>query len=264
MADFKTHLAVGSAVSGAVAIGCLVAGIATPKEVAVYFCAGTIGGVLPDIDSDHATPVRLLFDFLALVLAFLAVFNKSDTYSIVELLCLWIVVDVTIRYVPYRIFAAFTVHRGIFHSLLAAIFFWFLTTAAAFHLFGLNTLSAWLVGCFVALGYVVHLLLDEIYSVDITGVAIKRSFGTALKFASFANWKTSIALGAVTVVLFFMATPTPHPFLQAMGSKQTYESLQARLLPKDRWFNLDYPRRAASMDRVGGLASQAQAGAPRE
>lgn len=263
MADFKTHLAVGSTVSGVVAIGCLVAGIATPKEVAVLFCAGTIGGVLPDIDSDYAVPVRLLFDFLAIVLAFLTVFSKSDSYSIIELVCLWIVVDVTIRYVPYKIFTKFTVHRGIFHSLLAAIFFWFLTTAAAFHMFGLEAMGAWLVGGFVALGYVVHLLLDELYSVDLAGANIKRSFGTAIKFASFANWKTSFALGTVTVLLFFMATPAPDAFLQTIASKRTYESLQVRLLPKERWFNFEYPRSAASA-RAGGLAGQAQAASPRE
>jgi membrane-bound metal-dependent hydrolase YbcI (DUF457 family) len=258
MADFKTHLAVGSTVSGVVAIGCLVAGIATPKEVAVLFCAGTIGGVLPDIDSDHATPVRLLFDFLAIVIAFLTVFSRSEAFSIVELVCLWIIVDVTIRYVPYKIFAKFTVHRGIFHSLLAAIFFGFLTTAAASRLFGLDAQSAWLVGSFVSLGYVTHLLLDEIYSVDLMGANIKQSFGTAIKFASFKNWKASIALGAATVALFFMATPAPDLFLRTMASKRTYESIQARLLPKDRWFNFEFPRMPASPDRVGGLTSPAQ------
>jgi hypothetical protein len=54
MADFKTHLVVASTLSGVLAIGTLVAGVATPKETLVYFCAGTIGGVLPDLDSDHA------------------------------------------------------------------------------------------------------------------------------------------------------------------------------------------------------------------
>ena len=36
-------------------------------------------------------------------------------------------------------------------------------------------------GLFVSVGYVIHLVLDEIYSVDLTGARVKRSFGTALK-----------------------------------------------------------------------------------
>ena len=33
-------------------------------------------------------------------------------------------------------------------------------------------------------GYLIHLILDEIYSVDITGRKIKKSFGSALKICS--------------------------------------------------------------------------------
>jgi len=242
MADFKTHVAVASTASGVLAIGCLVAGVATPKEVVLYFCAGTIGGVLPDIDSDHTIPVQILFSVLAVILAFMSVFNKADTYSIVELSCLWILVYLLVRHVIYKIFAKFTVHRGIFHSQLAAIFFLFLSAAMAYHLFGLGSVTAWLVGCFVALGYMIHLLLDEIYSVDITGARVKKSFGTALKFASAAELKTSVALGAATVLLFFLAAPALSDFLHTVGNQQTYASLQARFLPKDRWFNFPYPR----------------------
>lgn len=242
MADFKTHLIVASTLSGVLAIGTLVAGVATPKETLVYFAAGTIGGVLPDLDSDHALPVQILFGLLATVLAFLSVFVKAETYSIVELICVWAAVFFIIRYVPYRIFIHFTRHRGIFHSLLAALFFGLFSTAIAYHLFNLNTLTAWLTGCFVAIGYVIHLTLDEIYSVDVTGAKIKKSFGTALKFAS-ANYKTTTALSVATVLVFFVATPTLDTFLQTVGNGRIYASFHDRFLPKDRWFNISFPGR---------------------
>jgi len=250
MADFRTHLAVASTVSGVIAIGGMVAGVATPKEVVLFFCAGTIGGVLPDIDSDHTIPVQILFSVLSVALAFMSVFSKADTYSVVELSCLWILVHLFVRHVLYKIFAKFTVHRGIFHSQLAAIFFLFLSAAAAYHMFGLSTVSAWLVGCFVALGYMIHLLLDEIYSVDITGARIKKSFGTALKFASVQEFKTSAALGIATVALFFLATPAVSDFAHTLGSQQIYASLHERFLPKDRWFNIPY-RRVESASQGG-------------
>ena len=255
MADFRTHLAVASTVSGVIAIGCLVAGVATPKEVVLYFCAGSIGGILPDIDSDHTIPVQILFSVLSVVLAFMSVFSKADTYSVVELVCLWIVVHLFVRHVLYKIFAKFTVHRGIFHSQLAAIFFLLLSAAAAYHLFGLDTVSAWLVGCFVMLGYLIHLVLDEIYSVDLTGARVKKSFGTALKFASTAELRTSLALGTATVLLFFLATPAVSDFVQTVGNQRTYESLHARFLPREHWFNIPYPGRVEAAGRRDDPAS---------
>src|SRR5206468_4030953 len=197
-------------------------------------------------DSDHTIPVQILFSFLSVALAFMSVFSKADTYSLVELSCLWILVHLFVRHVLYKIFAKFTVHRGIFHSQLAAVFFLFLSAAAGYHLFGLSTVSAWLVGCFVALGYMIHLLLDEIYSVDITGARIKKSFGTALKFASLDELKISLALGAVTVALFFTATPALSDFVHALGSQGAYASLHERFLPKDRWFSISFPRHVDS------------------
>jgi hypothetical protein len=252
MADFKTHLAAASTVSGVLAIGCLVAGVATPKEVVLYFCAGTIGGVLPDIDSDHTIPVQILFSVLAVALAFMSVFNKADTYSVVELSCLWILVFLFVRYGLYKIFAKFTVHRGIFHSQLAALFFLLLSAAAAYHLFGLGAVSAWLVGFFVAIGYMIHLLLDEIYSVDITGAKVKKSFGTALKLASVTEPKTSLALGTAATLLFFLGTPALSDLVQTLGNQRTFASLQARLLPKDRWFNIPYPGRVETAGQSDG------------
>lgn len=250
MADFKTHLGVASTVSGVLAIGAMVAGVATPKEVVLFFCAGTIGGVLPDIDSDHTIPVQILFSVLAVGLAFMSVFSRADTFSVIELSCMWILVYLFVRYGLYKIFAKFTVHRGIFHSQLAALFFLLLSAATAYHLFGLDTVSAWLLGCFVALGYMIHLLLDEIYSVDITGAKIKKSFGTALKFASTAELKTSLALGSATVILFVLASPGLSDFVQTLGNQRAYASLHDRFLPKDRWFNLPYPRRVESAGRT--------------
>jgi hypothetical protein len=248
MADFRTHVAVASTVSGVIAIGGMVAGVATPKEVVLFFCAGTIGGVLPDVDSDHTIPVQILFSFLSVALAFMSVFSRADTFSVVELSCLWILVHLFVRHVLYKIFAKFTVHRGIFHSQLAAIFFLLVSAAGAYHLFGLATTAAWLVGCFVALGYMIHLLLDEIYSVDITGARLKKSFGTALKFASMDQLKTSTALAIATVAVFFLAAPAVSDFALALGNKQTYATLHERFLPKDRWFNIPYRRVESASD----------------
>jgi hypothetical protein len=238
MANFKTHLSVASTLSGVLAIGCLEAGIAAPKEVAMYFAAGSMGGILPDIDSDHSTPTQIIFSVFAVVLAFLTVFSQAGAYSIVELSLLWLFVHAAIRYVACRLFARFTVHRGIFHSLLAALFFWFLTTAVTYHVFALSPFHAWLTGGFVGLGYVIHLGLDELYSVDLMGASIKRSFGTALKVVSFTDIKATLFLGLATVCLLYFATPQYDTLLHTFGNWRIYNNIQQKLLPKDRWFHL--------------------------
>jgi hypothetical protein len=140
--------------------------------------------------------------------------------------------------VASKIFAKFTVHRGIFHSLLAALFFWFLTTAVTYHVFGLSPFNAWLTGCFVGLGYVLHLLLDELYSVDLMGASVKRSFGTAVKVVSFTHMKATLLLGLATLCLWYFATPQYDVFLHTLGNWRIYHNIQHKLLPRDRWFPL--------------------------
>ena len=46
-------------------------------------------------------------------------------------------------------------------------------------------------GLFVLIGFIIHLVLDEIYSVDVEGAVIKKSFGTALKLFDYHSWRAS-------------------------------------------------------------------------
>src|SRR5215510_16226370 len=156
MANFKTHVSVAAALSGCLATGFLEVGIATPKDVWLYFTLGTLGGLLPDIDAHNSIPGRMLFSFFAMVVAFVALFSRANVYSIVELSILWMVTYVVVRYIIFQMFAKLTVHRGIFHSILAAVFFGFLTTNMSYYFFGINALNSWICGLFVFIGYLIH------------------------------------------------------------------------------------------------------------
>jgi len=236
MANFKTHLAVAAACSGVMATGFLEAGVAAPRDVGLYFVMGTLGGILPDIDADHSVPGRMMFSFFALVIAFLTLFSRAGVYSIAELSILWAVTYVVVRYVIFLMFARLSVHRGVFHSLLAAAFFGLLTTSLAYHLFRLSTLGAWMSGMFVSVGYMIHLVLDEVYSVDLTGARVKRSFGTALKLIS-SNVKTTGLLVLATMLVFY-TTPSADRFVRTVLNFDTYKSIKGQLLPKAGWFKL--------------------------
>jgi membrane-bound metal-dependent hydrolase YbcI (DUF457 family) len=141
-----------------------------------------------------------------------------------------------VRYIIFQMFAKLTVHRGIFHSILAAIFFCFLTTDISYYLFSLNALNAWVAGLFVFIGYLIHLILDEMYSVDLIGTKIKKSFGTALKIVS-TNMKATSLLLLATVLVFYI-TPSTERFVKPVLSFDTYKSVKVKLLPKARWFKL--------------------------
>ena len=234
MANFKTHVSVAAALSGVMATGFLVAGVATPKDVWLYFAMGTVGGILPDIDADHSIPGRMFFSFFALVVAFFMLFSRAGVFSIVELSLLWVATYVVVRHVIFKLFARFSVHRGVFHSLLAAVFFGFLTTSLTYHLFRLSALGAWMSGLFVSVGYMIHLVLDEIYSVDLTGARVKRSFGTALKLIS-ADVKATTCLVLATIVVF-LTTPSAERFVHTVLNFDTYKSIKGQLLPKAGWF----------------------------
>jgi hypothetical protein len=153
---------------------------------------------------------------------------------------LWIIAGLTfflVRYVAHFFFHRLSYHRGIFHSVLAAVFFALLTVVIYRYLLGRHEGVAWLAGGFMLAGYLVHLLLDEIYSVDVMDTRIKASFGTALKLWDGKHLGHSAAMAAATIALF-LVTPSSEPFRQGISSPALWSSLKQQLLPKDKWFGI--------------------------
>jgi hypothetical protein len=140
------------------------------------------GGLLPDLDSDSSVPVRELFGLAAAVTPFLlfervhaAGFNLEQTIVVLA------GVYLLIRYAVSQLFKHITVHRGMFHSLpalgIAALSVFLLYHSPS------RDLRVYLAAG-VALGFLSHLVLDELCSVDFMGVKLKQSAGSALKLTS--------------------------------------------------------------------------------
>lgn len=232
-------------VCGLSATSLLIADLASVEEVTLYFTLGTIGGVLPDLDSDHSRSLRVVFFLASLLAAFAIVFGLATRFSLVELLAVWIGVFVGIRYGLLSMFTRLTSHRGLFHSVPAALFCGFATAAVSHHYFTLPALVAWMAGTYVTLGYVVHLILDELYSIDLGGVKIRRSFGTALKLFSRRSWRMSILLYGATALAFHLA-PDFRPVSEVMVDRQAYRQIFDKLVPTEGWFaNAGGPLNAA-------------------
>ena len=239
MANFPTHIAIGTVVSGALATVTVAADMVAPEDVVAVTLAGVLGSVLPDIDLKDSRPSRAMFAGLAVFFSFAVLFSLERKYSVIEMLVLWMGTLVAVRYVAKAIFFHFSYHRGIWHSLLATAFCAFLTACIYSSLLGRNEGVAWLAAGFMAIGYLTHLTLDEIYSVDVMDTRIKASFGTALKPVDLKHPGHSAVMAIATVLVFLMTPPTKM-FLDSITSRSLWSGLQHRLLPHDKWFGVDW------------------------
>jgi hypothetical protein len=258
MANFTTHIAVGTLVSGALATLTLAADVVAPENLIAVTMAGVLGSVLPDIDLKDSRPSKAMFSGLAVFFSFAVLFSAAEHFSIVELMILWLGTLVFVRYGAKAIFHELSYHRGIWHSVLAAAFCACVTAVVYFYLLRRPDGVAWLAGGFMFLGYMTHLILDEMYSVDVMDVRIKSSFGTAVKLIDAKHWGHSLAMAAC-LALVILVTPPLKTFTSVLSSQSMWSSLQKRLLPVDRekWFGVDWRALASSWSQRGQAAQSA-------
>jgi membrane-bound metal-dependent hydrolase YbcI (DUF457 family) len=142
----------------------------------------TLSGLLPDLD--HPIGVELKgFTGILGVLAALAVWHRIGRYdpNLPFELHLWAVVAtyLSIRHGLRHVLARLMVHRGISHSIPTCAVW----GALAYLYYPSQTpLVRALMASAVILGFLSHLLLDEVCSVDLAGARLNKAFGTAIKF----------------------------------------------------------------------------------
>lgn len=194
MADFKTHVTVAAILSAPLAASAFILGYANMNEAIFYALAGTLGGLLPDIDADDSAAIRLVFRLFGALVAGLAIAFSLDKLLHWQVLALAVVSYLVVRFPIQWVFEQFTIHRGALHSLLANLMFAALAVPTAYHLFALEAKTAWGIGGFIFFGATIHLILDELYSIELSGMRIKRSFGSALKLTDWGEPLASLML----------------------------------------------------------------------
>lgn len=238
MANFTTHIAVGTVVSGVLATLTLAADVVAPENLVAVTMAGVLGSILPDIDLKDSRPSKAMFAGLAVFLSFAVLFSFATRYSIAELWILWIGTLLGVRYGLHNLFHHLSVHRGVWHSLVAGAFFACLTAVIFKYVLGRHEGVAWLAAGFMMIGYIVHLVLDEIYSVDVMDTRVKSSFGTAMKFVDSRYPYASGAMVLATAAAFYI-TPPATTFVDGISSRSLWAGLHHRLLPAEgRWFGV--------------------------
>ncbi|MFZ2193361.1 MAG: metal-dependent hydrolase [Candidatus Moraniibacteriota bacterium] len=190
MANFKTHIGWGVFIGVGFVVACLLYSMIFGMELIVgVFLAVIIGSFLPDLDLDGGVPFQILFGLLAMVIAGIVFFDlyQSGNNNWKGLIFFPILTFVTVRFIGGFIFENFTNHRGMFHSIPAAILsglivFWLLNSFSE-----MEVSSSFFIGLAIIMGYLGHLVLDEIYSsVNLSGYSLfpKQSLGSALKLYS--------------------------------------------------------------------------------
>ena len=214
MADFSTHVFSAAAVCSFGATFCTKLLALPMSEGVMLTVAGTVGGILPDIDLKVSWPSRLLFALLGGVAGLTWLFANVERLTALELWLAALGIFLVVRYPVHWVFHSLTVHRGALHSIAAALAAGLLMAAAGSRLLGADAAFAWLLAAFLAGGYLLHLLLDEIYSVDFTGMSVKRSFGSALKPIDTDRLPASCVVLFTAIWAWFLA-PETGPFLAA-------------------------------------------------
>jgi hypothetical protein len=154
--------------------------------------------MLPDLDSDSGRPLREATALSAAVVPMLMVERlqrlqlNHDTMVLIA-----IASYLAIRFLMAEAFRRYTVHRGMWHSLPAAA----TSGMLAFLIVSSEDLGVRIYKTSaVVLGFLSHLILDEVWSVDFKrgSYRFKSSFGTALKL--WGN-NRSASIGAYTILL---------------------------------------------------------------
>lgn len=193
MAGFRTHITVSAACGVAAGVATVVP-LNHPLETGFLVgCLTAVGGMLPDLDSDSGVPVREMSSLVAAVIPLL-LFTRLRELGLTHegVLAALVGCYLIVRYGVVHLFKYVTVHRGMFHSIPAMLIAG-LVVYLAYDRPTAQQSTRYVLAGGVMLGFLSHLILDEIYSIDLNGLRIKLkgSAGSAFKLFSSSVWGTA-------------------------------------------------------------------------
>ena len=204
MADFKTHITTSSVLGVAYGIGGYIGFDLSLPQCLVGGTLCSVAGMLPDLDSKSGIPQREMLSFMSVLVPMLMI-RRLESFGLDrEMLAFSAgLIYVVVRFGVGWLFKRFTKHRGMWHSIPAAMIAGLVTflicLSPELHV---RFFKAWA----VVIGFVSHLILDEIYAVDWNGnqIRVKRSFVTAMEWLS-GNYYANISTYGKLALLIFLA-----------------------------------------------------------
>ncbi len=180
----------------------------SPATAAVAGGLCGIAGILPDADSDTGQTGREIMGFAAAVTPLLLLDTlRHRGLSHDALILAGGSAYILIRFGMGAILRRYTVHRGMWHSvpaaLIAGLMVWYLCANDTTNLRVFKSAA-------VVLGYLTHLSLDELYSVQLYRgrIRLKKSFGTALKIWG-PDFRANLATFTHLATLIFFLFKNP-------------------------------------------------------
>lgn len=171
-----------------------------------------VSGMLPDLDSNSGVPVRETSNFASAVVPMLMIDRfRAIGMTTEEMALVAMLIYLFMRFVLVGVFKNYTKHRGMWHSLPAAASVFLLAyLVIPCHSEAVRVYKS----LAVALGFMTHLVMDEIWSITVRHgrIRLKRSFGTALKFSNNDTW-ANISTWGKLFLLAYLAW-TDHGVLQ--------------------------------------------------
>jgi LexA-binding, inner membrane-associated putative hydrolase len=206
MAGFKAHITTSSLIGIGYGVGAHF-GFGMPISSCVL-AGGLCGvaGMLPDLDSDSGRPLRESMAFAAAVVPMLMLRRfEALGMNAEQIVLAGAGLYLLIRFGFSELLQRFTVHRGMFHSIpaafIAGLFIFLLSPEPEMRLRVFKSLA-------VVVGYMSHLMLDEIHSLNLGKGRIKKSLGSAMKVFGH-GWLPNLAVYSSLFLLAFMAIKEP-------------------------------------------------------
>lgn len=204
MPGFRVHITGSTIVGAGYGAAAWAVGDLHPTTCLLGGGLCAVAGMLPDLDSGPGIPLRESVAFAAAVVPMLMIHRFQQMgWPLEAIILAGAVIYLAIRFGMSWLLKNYSHHRGMFHSLPAAAIAGqttFLAFAAE------EPLRRYFVSSAVVLGFLTHLVLDEIWSVQMGwfGPKVKKSFGTALKFHGPVLWPNLVTY-ALAIILGALA-----------------------------------------------------------
>lgn len=200
VADFKTHITTSTVIGIGYASGAYTVLHVPAPTCALAGVLCSVSGMLPDLDSDSGIPLRESLAFAAACVPMMLTARfEAKGWPTETIVLAGALLYIVVRFGLGTLLKKYTVHRGMFHSIPAA----FIAGGCAFLLCATGDiyLRAFKAGG-VLIGFFSHLILDEIWSIRVSGgrIGLKSSSGTAMKLWGNDNWGNLSCYGKLILV----------------------------------------------------------------
>ncbi len=204
MAGYKTHITVSGLLGVAYGSASVFLFNFSLVQAAIAASLTWVAGMLPDLDSETGRPIQELSGVTA-ALAPLLLMQHIHALGVHgdRAMLFALITYGAVRYGGSFLLAKITVHRGMFHS-IPALFIAAEITFLTYHTDDFRVRVLMAVG--VGVGFLSHLILDELYSVQWDGAKVRlaKSSGTALKFFGSEPLPNGVTMG----LLLFLSYAT--------------------------------------------------------